>query len=238
MFMKKLALMQPYLFPYLGYFQLIHCVDEFVVYDDVQFIQRGWIHRNRILVHGRPSYIRLPLKSDASTLHINQRHFADSFDEDKKLLLKQLQRAYARAPFFAETYGLVQQMFSDQDDRNVATFVEQSLLGICRHLGISTLFNRSSRLEDTSHLTGQESVIHIAETRSADLYVNLPGGHPLYDAELFARKSIALRFLEMNDIRYDQRQTEFIPGLSIIDVLMNNSRDRVRQLLDEFVLTP
>ena len=68
----KLAIMQPYLFPYLGYFQLIAAVDKFVFYDDVNFIKNGWINRNRLLISGKVNYITIPLSGASSFLKINQ----------------------------------------------------------------------------------------------------------------------------------------------------------------------
>ncbi len=78
----KLAIMQPYFFPYIGYFQLINTVDEFVVYDNIEFTKKGWINRNRILVNGKDEYITLPIKKDSDFLHVKDRFLAETWSKD------------------------------------------------------------------------------------------------------------------------------------------------------------
>lgn len=226
----KLALMQPYLFPYLGYLQLIAAVDEFVVYDDAQFIKGGWIHRNRILVDGAPSWITLPVEGASTYAPIRARSFAEPFDAHKERIVRQLADAYAEAPHREEVLRLVQQMFAAAGERNVATFVEHTLRALCDHLAIDTPITRASDLPD-GEARGQDRVLDIATAKGATTYVNSAGGRELYDAAAFAERGVLLRFLEMDQIRYDQGGVDFVPSLSILDVLMFVPRDEVRALL-------
>ena len=83
----KLAIMQPYFFPYIGYFQLIKSVDEFVIYDNIQYTKKGWINRNRILVNGTDYLISLPLKKDSDYLNVVDRQLAESWEKDRTKLL-------------------------------------------------------------------------------------------------------------------------------------------------------
>jgi len=233
----KLAIMQPYLFPYLGYFQLISAVDTFVVYDDAQYMKGGWINRNRILVNGEPKYITLPTtRSEASDLLINQRHFVPEFQEAKLAVLRQIEAAYRKAPYFAETLQLVQTCFQC-DDTNVALFVAQSIRFCCQHLGISTPIKVSSALAKDANLRAQERVIDMNKVLGADQYLNATGGRELYRKEDFAEHGITLSFIQMHDIHYVQFDKPFTPNLSILDVLMFNPPERSRELLTKFDIT-
>src|SRR5688572_25515943 len=131
----KAAIMQPYLFPYIGYFQLIAAVDKFVVYDNIKFTKKGWINRNRILVNGKDEYISIPLKRDSDFLDVDQRFLADSFNAEKEKLLRKIVASYKKAPFFNETYPVVEEVFN-YTDKNLFSFVYNSLIKICSALGI------------------------------------------------------------------------------------------------------
>ncbi|NDH69321.1 MAG: hypothetical protein EBY22_15770, partial [Gammaproteobacteria bacterium] len=122
----KLGIMQPYLFPYIGYFQLIESCDCFVVYDDVQYIKNGWINRNRILLNGKIHYITLPVLKNGSLLSINQRVFPYDFEFHKRSLLSKIEQAYRKAPFFKGVYDMVEECFQSTDS-NVAVFVTQTI---------------------------------------------------------------------------------------------------------------
>ena len=102
----KIAIMQPYFFPYLGYWQLMNIVDKFVIYDDVNYIKRGWINRNRILVEGKPFYIHVPVMKASQNKIINEMEvFVDSSLRKKEL--KTIELAYKKAPFFDSVYPLI-----------------------------------------------------------------------------------------------------------------------------------
>ena len=132
----KVAIMQPYFFPYLGYFQLIAAVDSFIAWDDVQYINRGWVNRNRILLNGEPTYITLPLEKAPQTANINERRIADSATTAKKIL-GQLHAAYRKAPHYAETRQLVEDILVD-GEVSLSLFLFNSLQKISQHLGIAT----------------------------------------------------------------------------------------------------
>jgi len=231
----KLGIMQPYLFPWIGYFQLVNLVDELVIYDDVQYIKNGWINRNRILINGRPRYFTLPVLKASHTLPICGRRFAPSFEYDKLRTLKSLEMAYAAAPYFRDTLALVQDCFACRDD-NVATFVSHVLTKVCNALGIETLLRRSSELEYSPAKRGQERVLDICRAMHATHYVNAMGGTDLYEGEVFAQNSLRLSFLHTRDVAYQQFQNTFLPNLSIIDVMMFNDRDQIAALLNDFDL--
>jgi WbqC-like protein family len=231
----KLGIMQPYLFPWIGYFQLVNFVDELVIYDDVQYIKNGWINRNRLLINGQPRYFTLPVLKASHALPICARRFASSFERDKRRTLKSLEMAYAAAPHFRDTLNLVQDCFACRDD-NVAAFVSHTLSKVCEALGIETLLRRSSELEHSSTTRGQNRVLDICRTLHASHYVNAIGGTDLYEGDAFAQNGQRLSFLQTRDIAYQQFQNTFRPNLSIIDVMMFNDRDQIAALLHEFDL--
>lgn len=231
----KLGIMQPYLFPWIGYFQLIRAVDELVIYDDVQWIQQGWINRNRILVNGGPSFFTLPVARDSHQQHINTRRFAPEFERSKRKVLRQIEVAYRRAPQFESTFELLTECLACDDDR-VAPFVTQALRACCRNLGIETPFRMASQLDDDKSLRGQERVLSLCRHMGATHYVNAIGGMELYDKQTYAAHGLQLSFLKTREITYRQWSPEFVPQLSIIDVMMFNDRDHIAQMLTEYDL--
>jgi hypothetical protein len=226
----KLALMQPYLFPYIGYFQLISACDLFVLHDDVQYIKGGWINRNRILVNGQPKYIILPLRKDDFSKLINERHFTDGVSDEKALMLRQIEGAYRKAPFFRNTLELVDRCLACTDS-NLAVFVTHTLAQCCQHLQIQTPIMVSSTIAKDAAPKAEDRVIHINKLLGADHYINPPGGIELYQRQKFAEHRITLSFLQPRQITYTQFGNPFVPSLSIIDVLMFNSAETTRGLL-------
>jgi hypothetical protein len=228
--------MQPYFFPYIGYFQLMHAVDTFVIYDDVQFSKGGWIQRNRILINGADRWIALPLKSDSHLRNICQRRLADSFHQERTRLLRQIEMAYRRAPHFTATMELVEHclMFSETD---LSLFLLHCLLAIKQHLGITAQILLSSDLPVDRGLKGQERVIAICHTLSSTHYINAIGGLELYERDTFAKHKLQLLFIKSLPIVYEQfDRTAFIPNLSIIDVMMFNSVGQIAQMLNAYDL--
>ncbi|WP_066327039.1 WbqC family protein [Anoxybacteroides amylolyticum] len=231
----KIAIMQPYLFPYIGYFQLIHTVDVFVLYDDVQFIKKGWIHRNRLLVNDKDYLFTLSLQKSPRETIIKEKFFSDQFDYEKGKLLQLIEHSYRKAPFFNEVYPLIQHIISHQD-RNVCSFIYQSLVAICGYLEIKTRFIFSSEINKNNALKGQEKIIEINKLLKSDCYINPIGGTELYSKARFREEGLELYFLKPKLIQYKQFGAEFIPWLSIIDVLMFNSKDIVKNFLNEYQL--
>lgn len=229
----KLAIMQPYLFPYIGYFQLIHAVDKFVVYDNIQFTKKGWINRNRILVNGREEFITFPLKKDSDFLDVDQRKLAEGFSTEKIKILRKINEAYKKAPEFDTVYPLLQFIINNAND-NLFDFIYKSLQSLCRYLDIKTEFIISSTISIDHKLRSQDKVVAICKALKASQYINPIGGVALYSKEVFEQNSIALNFIKSNDIEYKQFSNEFIPWLSIIDVLMFNTKEKIQQYLQSY----
>lgn len=227
---RKLAIMQPYFLPYIGYFQLMRAVDVFVIYDDVQFMKGGWIERNRMLVNGAPHWFGLTLAKASHKLAINRRFFAADIASQKQALLYKVHCAYAKAPHYSETMALLEEILAG-DERNVAAMLAQQLRILCRHLGIETELRLSSEMVKNDDLTGEARVIDMAQRLGADHYINAAGGQALYSRENFARHGIRLSFLQSRPIAYRQYAHDFVPWLSILDVLMFNSVEQTQEFM-------
>jgi hypothetical protein len=233
--MMKLAIMQPYFFPYIGYFQLIAAVDVFVVYDDVQYIKNGWINRNQILLNKRASWITLPVERGHLHDNINQRHFVN-YKQACVKILNQLYAAYRKAPCFREANSLIESLLMLKGD-NVAGTLKRQLEELSRCLDFSTKFINSADLKQPeAALDGQDRVIEICRAMKASEYYNAIGGIPLYDPAAFAQSGITLRFLQPRHTTYKQFDHPFVPNLSLIDVLMFNRLEQVNRMLLEFDL--
>lgn len=228
--------MQPYFFPYIGYFQLMQAVDKFVVYDNIKFSKGGWIQRNRILLNGRDRMISLPLKSDSDFLDIYQRQLADSYDMDQKKLLRRIESAYRKAPFFQEVMKLIECCLCFEN-RNLFLFLLHALKKVRQYLNIRTEIIVSSELSVDYNLRGQERVIAICEALAAAHYINPIGGTELYSERVFADRGIKLSFIKSGPIIYKQYDSaSFVPNLSIIDVMMFNAPAQISHLLNEYEL--
>lgn len=231
----KLAIMQPYFFPYIGYFQLINAVDTFVVYDNIQFTKKGWINRNRILVDGKDEYITLPLKKDSDFLDIRDRILSATFNQERVKLLRKIKEAYRKAPYFDQTYPMVEEALN-YPDTNLFNFIFHSIQCACRLLEIKTELVVSSTVKVDHTLKSEERVMAICESLGGDAYINPIGGTALYSRSTFQKKNIELSFLEAKLILYPQLQHSFVPFLSVIDVLMFNSKEQSIQMLDSYKL--
>jgi len=232
--MKKIAVMQPYLFPYAGYFQLIRAVDKFILFDDVNFIMRGWINRNNILMGGQKSLFSIPLVKASQNKLINETAISDT-GKWKEKFLRTITMAYAKAPYFKEIYSLIESI-TYQEDVILSKFIYKSLVKICETLGITTTIVPSSSVFNNRELKGQTRILDICIRENAGIYINAIGGRELYDRELFESKGIDLRFIQSGLMRYNQFKEPFVPGLSIIDVMMFNPRERIETFLDDFQL--
>ena len=232
---KVIAIMQPYFLPYFGYFQLINSVNEFIVYDDIEYTKKGWINRNRILVNGIPQYITITLKKDSDYLNINERSLASSWTKDKTKILNKIKNSYRKAPCFDVAMPLIEEIMNDEED-NLFQFIFNSLEKICKFLAIETTVIKSSALNYDSSLKSQDKVLNVCETVGAGVYINSMGGKELYDMEAFFRKNITLKFLESDIEKYKQFNEEFISSLSILDVLMFNDKLVVKNWLNNYRL--
>ena len=226
----KLAIMQPYFFPYIGYFQLINAADKFVVYDNIQFTKKGWINRNRILVNGAAEYISLPLSKGSDYLNIDQRKLAGTFKTERIKLLRRINESYRKAPQFDTIYPLIESVITAEEE-NLFGFIYQSLQAVCQFLDIKTEFIISSTLPIDHQLRSQDKVIAICDALGANQYINTIGGKELYSKEIFQQYNIELNFIQSGTVEYPQFTNEFVPWLSIIDVMMFNSKEKVKEYL-------
>jgi hypothetical protein len=224
----RLAIMQPYFFPYIGYFQLIAAVDLFIVYDNIKYTKKGWINRNRILQNGKDVMFSLPLKRGSDHLDVRERELMANFKRDK--LLNQFKGAYRCAPYFEETFPLLEQIMG-YDDVNLFRFLHHSIVKTCEHLGITTEISISSGIAIDHDLRNQDKVLAFCEAVGASTYVNAIGGIGLYSREMFRKRCVDLKFLQSRPFEYAQFGGAFVPWLSIIDVMMFNSVDVIKECL-------
>ncbi|CAM3381868.1 hypothetical protein BZK31_13160 [Pseudomonas floridensis] len=227
---RTVAMMQPYLFPYLGYFQLIAAADVFVLGDDLQYIRAGWVNRNRILSNGQARLITFPLKKAHFELPIMQRSLIEPFAEEATRLINAIAQNYRKAPYFAQVMPLLERLIR-HPQQNLALYVENSLRELCAYLQINTPIVRGSDLNISGCIDKQDRVIRVAHALSATSVLNPLGGLQLYDRDHFARNGLLLRFFAMQPISYPQFGQPFVSDLSIIDVLMFNSVEHVQALL-------
>ena len=230
----KLAIMQPYFFPYLGYWQLIHAVDRFVVYDDVNYIKSGWINRNRILINGVATYITVPLYQSSSYKRICDTQL-QTFIKWSDKLLKKIENTYKKTPYFTEAFPIIEKIILYKTD-NLADFLANQLIELSKLMNLDTEIVLTSRIYENHQLSGQERVIDICKREKTNIYLNAIGGQTLYDSKTFNDAGIELQFIEMKPFSYPQKSTEFVPYLSIIDVLMNVGVEGVKDHLNAFEL--
>jgi hypothetical protein len=223
-----IAIMQPYFLPYIGYFQLMNAVDRFVLYDRIKYTKKGWINRNRFLLNGTDAMFSLPLKKGSDALTVVERELASEFDRTK--LLGQFMGAYRRAPYFAQTLPLLERVVH-HDAHNLFGYLHHSLAAICAHLRIDTEIIVSSSVPFDEELRAQDKVIAICQALGAKRYINPIGGTELYAKEDFIARGIKLQFLKSRPFEYAQFGNEFVPWLSIVDVLMFNPVEAVRECL-------
>jgi hypothetical protein len=233
-FSMTLAIMQPYFFPYIGYFQLINAVDKFVVYDDVNFINKGWINRNNILVGGKANLFTVPLKGASQNLLIHEIEL-ENIDGFSKKFLKTIEQSYKKAPFFNEGFEIVERVFNSFSG-NISELATKSLTETCQYLGLDTEIVPSSVIYQNQNLKAQERILDICLQEKAAHYINPIGGLELYSKELFAQNGILLNFIKSKRVEYPQFKNEFVPWLSMIDVLMFCSKDQIYGFLSEYQL--
>jgi len=220
----RLAIMQPYFMPYIGYFQLIAAVDLFIVYDNIKYTKKGWINRNRMLQNGKDVMFTLPLRSGSDSLDVCERELAEDFKRDK--LLNQLKGAYRGAPYFDQTFPLVEQIVRHKET-NLFRYLHHSIVKTCEYLGIATEIRKSSEIAISPDLKSQDKVLALCEAVCATTYVNAIGGVGLYSKETFRERGIELKFIQSKPFEYVQFGAEFVPWLSIVDVLMFNSLESI-----------
>jgi hypothetical protein len=226
--------MQPYFFPYIGYWQLMRDVDRFIVYDDVNFITRGWINRNRVLDFGKPSYLTVPLCHSSPNKRICDITMnASTAWRDK--LVRKVELTYRRSPSFTECFPLIERLIRHDTD-SLAEYLANQLEVLSAYLGIQTTLVPSSRCYGNDDLSGQARVIDICKREGASEITNPHGGRAMYDRLAFAENGVNIRFLVPSKISYKQFGTTHVPQLSVIDALMFNSRAQMSEMLDSYEL--
>lgn len=223
--------MQPYFFPYIGYWQLINAVDTFVMYDDVNFIKKGYINRNSILIDNDAHIITLSLMGASQNKLINKIDVGNN----KEKILKTIEFAYRKSPQFKNVYPLIVKIMQ-YDEKNLAKFLGVSIKLISQYLHIDTNIIYSSNIQKDNTLRGQEKILDIVHKLNAKNYINPIGGQQLYDYESFKKENIKLNFLKTKDIEYPQYKNNFVSNLSILDILMFNSIEDIHKMLSEYIL--
>lgn len=229
-----LAIMQPYFLPYIGYFSLLKAVDRFVVYDDVAFINRGWVNRNQILVGGKAHLFTIPLREASQNKKIREIALDESTRWREKLL-RTVEQSYKKAPHFAPAYSLLAQVLQTPAE-TIADLALNGLQAVNEYLGLRTELVPTSIVYENDHLRASERILDICRREGASRYINPTGGMELYDKSTFAEAGIELFFIQSEKVEYPQFGGEFVPWLSILDVLMFNSPTQVHALLDRYAL--
>ena len=250
----KLGMNQPYFFPYLGFYQLIHAVDRFIIYDNFNYIKGGWINRNRFLVvSGNPTYFNAVTEDSSPYKRIRDIRLSPKTNWRRKLL-NTFFLNYRKCPFFAETYTLLETIIQLETD-SLSELATKSISAVCRHLQIRSEIVENPRYEELENALDDENltqafpliklsvperkvfrVIAVCHMMKASEYVNPMGGQAFYDKGAFKANGIDLHFLRSRDEPYQQATKEYHPGLSIIDVLMNCGREGTIKRLDNYEL--
>ncbi|MCO8171187.1 WbqC family protein [Pseudomonas sp. 21LCFQ02] len=230
--MSAVAIMQPYLFPYIGYWQLLHASDCFVVYDDVNYINRGWINRNRILINNAAGLITLPLLDASQNRKINQIQIAPAAQWQRRMLMS-VQMAYGKAPCFHQVFPLLEHLLSFESS-NLAQFLTYQIQMMASFMGLTARIIPSSQIYNNAHLAAQERILDICRQESATRYINAQGGRSLYEPRAFAKAGINLQFIAMQPLPYRQRGKVFTPYLSIIDALMEVGAQGIKPHLEAY----
>lgn len=224
----KVAVMQPYFLPYIGYFQLIKSVDVFIVYDNIKYTKKGWINRNRMLQNGKDFMFSLSLKNASDSLDVCERELSADFNRDK--LLNQFKGAYRRAPQFEQAFQLIENIVR-YNDNNLFRFLHNSITATCKYLDVNTEIRVSSEISIDHSLKNQEKVLALCKAVGSSTYVNAIGGIELYSKEAFCDKGLELKFIKSKPCEYSQFGSDFVPWLSIIDVIMFNPATVIKEYL-------
>jgi len=229
----RIAIMQPYILPYIGYFQLISSVDVFVLYDEVKYTKKGWINRNRFLLNGKAEVFTVPLAKGSDSATVNEKRIVPDYDGQS--VLRQLEAAYSKAPHFKAGFSLAEKCLA-QDEKNLFRYLNESIRAVCDYLNISTKIVISSEVESHPAKHGQDRVISLCKDLKATTYINPMGGEELYSGPEFRKNGMELVFLSPNIATYSQFQEPFAPRLSIVDVLMFLSRETAANEVKKYEL--
>ncbi|MGJ7457417.1 WbqC family protein [Halomonas sp. RA08-2] len=227
----RVAVTQPYIFPALSYYQLVRSSDIFILYDDVNYISRGFINRNTYLDRGVPRRFTLPVPGAS----INRKIMDLQYSGDVKSIIEGIRHAYARSPYFQDVFPLIRGVL-EHHDRDITSVCRAGIMAVFDYLGHSIHIPRAAELDYNRSLPAADRLVEICHLVGGGHYINSQGGKKLYDKESFSARGIQLSFLNPRQIEYDQGAIPFVPQLSIIDILMRCSRAETRFLLDEYDL--
>lgn len=231
----NVAIMQPYFLPYIGYWQLINAVDKFVVYDNIEYSKKGWINRNRFLQNGKDELFTIPLKKDSDYLHIRDRYLSDHIKAEKKKLLRRFENTYRKAPNYEEGIALIKECLLF-DEKNLFQYIFNSIKTVCAYLGIKTELVISSELDMDHTLRKEQRVIATCKVLKATEYINPIGGMELYNKQDFTDQGLNLHFQQVKPYSYTQFDNEFVPHLSIVDVVMFNNKAKLNNIIQSMEL--
>lgn len=231
----KVAIMQPYFLPYIGYWQLMSYVDIFIVYDNIKYTKKGWINRNRFLLNGKPEIFSIPLRKDSDCLDVRDRRLSLTFDSEKNKLMRRLDSAYCKAPYYREGKSFLIDVM-ESNEENLFLFILNSINQVHSRLELKSRIIPSSTLDVHDHLKGEERVIAICKETGATHYINPIGGVGLYNPRRFSVAGINLLFQQVNSSDYVQYKHDFVPHLSIIDCIMFLGFKGVKELLPDMIL--
>ena len=223
--------------PYIGYFQMIKSVDTFIFYDDVNFIKQGWINRNRILLNNKDFLFTIPLHNATSFSLIKDTLLNEKFYPIWKVkFLQSIAQNYKKAPHFEVVYSLISTVLNT-NCQSISELAIESVKMVSGYLNLNTEFYVASERYQNIQLEREKRLIAICKNENATNYINAVGGKELYSKEVFKANGIELQFIASKPIVYKQFKDDFIPWLSIIDVLMFNSVAEVNELLNKYELT-
>jgi hypothetical protein len=229
------AIMQPYFLPYIGYWQLINSADIFVVYDNIEYTKKGWFNRNRILEAGHDRLFTIPIKKASDYLPVNQRHLSDDSQAEIARTLRIIQNNYKKAPQFAIAYPVIEECFLFAG-KNLFDYIHNSITVVAAYLDIPAKIVLSSEVAIDHSLKAEKKVMAICKATGAATYINAIGGMELYDKAAFKAQGIDLKFIKSRSIEYQQFTAPFVPWLSIIDVMMFNDKESIKQMIKEYDL--
>ena len=230
----KLAIMQPYFMPYLGYFQLISAVDKFVIYDDVNYINKGWINRNNILVNEKATLVSLPLQDVSQNKLIKDIALVQD-SKWKSKFIRTIELSYKKAPYFDQVFSIIEIIIQSKLT-HINELALLSIISVSNYLQINTTFVQTSSVYANEQLKAQHRILNICKQEKASHYINPIGGLEIYSRKLFEEAEIKINFLKTTAHSYQQFGNTFVPNLSIMDVLMFNSKDEINQLLSLYEL--
>lgn len=232
--LRTVAAMQPYVFPYIGYFQLLHAADSFVFLDDVNFIKKGWINRNYLFSKQAPVLFTIPIKSVSQNTLIKDAEIFDGENWSKKIL-KQIEQGYAKAPEFEHVFPQVARVF-EEPCSTIAEMAIRSITAVFRYVYGDFDYRLSSSLSLEPGTAGEKRILEICKLDGAARYINPLGGVELYSSRAFGAAGLDLKFLKTRPMTYRQFGKPVERPYSMIDVMMFNGVPEIRKLMEEYDL--